>query len=82
MQIKLGQEQNKQMQETRQHEQMLLDKKLQSEENKDLQDKAHESVENQKDRENELRKAEILAVSKIADNNYDEKFIPRIRENS
>jgi len=37
-------------------------------------------LENQKDRENDIRKAEINAVAKVADNNYDEKYIDRLEK--
>ena len=64
----------------KQHEQSLLDKNIASVEKKDLEQKAYDALENQKDRENDIRKAEINAVAKVADNNYDEKYIDRLEK--
>ena len=70
----------KQTSAQRQHEQMLLDKKLQAEEKTKANDQAFEASENQKDRLNNLREAEIQAAAKISDTNIDEKYLDRVEQ--
>ena len=69
---------DKQQAQQNQHEQSLVEKDLQAKAQEKQADRAFEASESQKDRENDLREAEILAVSKIADNNYDQSYIQEL----
>jgi hypothetical protein len=70
----------KQVQAGRQHDQAILDKQLQSQAQDKAESRAFEASENQKDRENDIREAHILAVSKIADSNYDKSYLKDLEE--
>ena len=68
----------KETQASREHENSMLQKQIELTEKQDMDNKQHESDENQKDRVNVLRKAKIDAAAKIADNNFDMKYLKEI----
>lgn len=70
----------KQTTEQRAHEQELMDKKLAAEQLKLKEERDFKASESAKERENNLREAEINAAAKIADNNFDAKYLDEIKK--
>lgn len=69
-----------QVQADRQHQQQMLDKQIQAKQQEKMTDQQFLADQNQKDRENDLREAEIQAIAKVADNNADASFMDKIQQ--
>lgn len=67
-----------QRQQQMQHEEAMLQGTIEDNKRVEAEERAFRAEENQKDRVNILRKAKIDAAAKIADNNFDMKYLDQI----